>query len=303
MITILRVELRRLITRRLVRVVLVLAVIGITVAGIVNLVRSHDLDPTTRDRLERRDRNIEACLEGDRALPRWARRMPAGERDDFCRFNTGPFVEDPRFHLSSLVGIFEGTSSLWVIAAWLVGASFVGAEWHTGNMATTLTWEPRRIRLLAAKIAACALGAFLATMALQTILGLALTPAAVLRGSTEGLTSEFWTSLTETALRIGGLGAIAAILGFSVASLGRNTGAALGAGFAYFAVIESGVRALRPQWSDWLVTENAGIFITANPTVFGLESRNVLESALTLVAYGAALAAAAVFMFQRRDVT
>lgn len=303
MIAILRVELRRLITRRLARVVLLLAVIGIAIAGIVNLVRSHELDPAARDRLERRDQNIESCLQGEKRIPRWARGIPEEEMDDFCRYNMGPFVEDPRFHLSSLVGIFEGTSALWVIAAWLVGASFIGAEWHTGNLATTLTWEPRRIRLFVAKVAACALGAFVATMLLQALLGLALTPAAVLRGSTENLTGTFWANAIQTALRIGGLSAIAATLGLSVASIGRNTGAALGAGFAYFAVVESGIRALRPGWVEWLVTENAGILITGDPSIFHLGDKNILNAALVLTAYAFALLAAALILFRKRDVT
>lgn len=303
MITILRVELRRLITRRLARVVLLLAVIGIAIAGIVNLVGSHDLDPATRDRLERRDQNIEDCLQGEKTLPRWARGIPEEEMDDFCTYNMGPFVEDPRFHLSSLMGIFEDTAALWVLVAWLVGASFIGAEWHTGNMATTLTWEPRRIRLFIAKSAACVLGAFVATMLLQALLGLALTPAAALRGSTEGLTGQFWENLIQTALRIGGLSAIGATVGFSVASIGRNTGAALGAGFAYFAVIESGIRAFRPGWAEFLFTENAGMLITGDPSIFRLGDQSLVKAALVLTAYASALLAAALILFRKRDVS
>ena len=50
---------------------------------------------------------------------------------------------------------------------------------------------------------------------------------------------------------------LVALLGFGLTNLIRNTGAALGVGFVYFAIVETAVRALRPAWQPWLLSTNA----------------------------------------------
>ena len=104
-----------------------------------------------------------------------------------------PYGVDRLFHLSSLRGVLEGTSPILVIASWLLGASVIGADWHAGTVTTALTWEPRRVRLLLAKLAACLAVTFVLVMVLQGLLAGALTAAAVLRGTTDG-TGAAWIS-------------------------------------------------------------------------------------------------------------
>ena len=41
----------------------------------------------------------------------------------------------------------------------------------------------------------------------------------------------------------------------------RNTGAALGIGFVYLVIVESAVRALRPRWQPWLLSDNAAALV------------------------------------------
>ena len=69
-----------------------------------------------------------------------------------------------------------------VAAAWLLAASFVGAEWHAGTMGTLLTWEPRRLYVLGAKVAALTEGVLKAMLMtkLQTA-GAVLLLAALVR--------------------------------------------------------------------------------------------------------------------------
>ena len=50
---------------------------------------------------------------------------------------------------------------------------------------------------------------------------------------------------------------LAALLGFGLTNLTRNTGAALGIGFVYFAILETAIRILRPVWEPWLLSNNA----------------------------------------------
>ena len=50
---------------------------------------------------------------------------------------------------------------------------------------------------------------------------------------------------------------LAGLLAFGLTNLVRNTGAALGIGFVYLVIAESAVRALRPRWQPWLLSDNA----------------------------------------------
>jgi hypothetical protein len=96
--------------------------------------------------------------------------------------------------------------------------------------------------------------------------------------------------------------ALMALLGLSLAGLGRNTAAALGAGFFYLAVVENLVRGLRPQWTPWLLTDNAARFVVASPAGL-LPGRTTIESALLVAAYAVAIFGAALVAFRTRDVT
>lgn len=114
-------------------------------------------------------------------------------------------------------------------AAFLIGASFVGSEWHSGGMMNLLLWRPKRLQVLSTKLAVV-LSWF---TGLSLLLGALWTGAFVLiaslRGSTEKMTSGVWQSFGLTGLRGIALVVVAGALGFALASLGRHTGMALGA--------------------------------------------------------------------------
>lgn len=208
---------------------------------------------------------------------------------------------DPRFPLTMLPDVLKGTSIPLIIAGWLLGASFIGADWRTGTITTLLTWEPRRSRVIVAKVVACAVSVFALAMALQAVLGGVLSLDAVFRGTTEGVDASWWRETSGVAVRAATLASVASIVGFAVASIGRNTAAALGAGFAYLAVIENLVRGLRPGWQRWLFTDNAAVFITGGNVDFSFQ-RTVLQAVALLAAYAAALFAVSLVMFRARDV-
>ena len=84
--------------------------------------------------------------------------------------------------------------------------------------------------------------------------------AGVLRaavGTDEPLPDGFWSALLQTQGRGVLLTVFAALLGFGLANLVRNTGAALGIAFVYVVVVENAVRALRPHWDPFLLSTNA----------------------------------------------
>ena len=293
------VELRRYFARPLMRIVAILALGGIILGATIALFRSHTPDAFLAAQLEKKEERIQACLDGERKLPRG---IPESEVDDFCRYNTGPFVVDPRWHLTELKSIFLGASPLFIIFGWLLGASFIGAEWSSRNLETTLTWEPRRARLLAAKVAALALATALAAIALQLVLGLALIPAG-LRGTTAGADGARFIDTVEMVLRVALVSSIAAAIGFSIATIGHGTAAALGAGFAYLAIVESLVRAWKPQWFRWLISDNAVALLSGeNSGVVGFGNRTMGTAAIVLLFYALAMTAAATWWFGTRDV-
>ena len=303
MSALLSVELRRMLARRLVRVLVVLALVGIAIAGVAVAVTSKpDVGAgvaLAQQQLEQeRARCEEAMAANPQDLP------PDVTPEEFCRdgIRLEFFYRDPRFHLTVLRDVFLGTAFVLVVGGWLLGASFMGAEWHAGTVGTLLTWEPRRLRVFVAKLAAAAAVLFLLAMALQAILGLVLAAAAALRGTTEGADAEWLRSVSGVAVRVAGLTAMAGAMGFAIATIGRNTAAALGVGFAYLAVVEGLVRGLRPQWQRWLMGDNAGVFLTGDAG-FPPLNRSPLGAAGVIVVYTAALLLAALVAFRERDVT
>jgi hypothetical protein len=136
-------------------------------------------------------------------------------------------------------------------------------------------------------------------MLLQLLLGAALLPAGLLRGTTDGIDREWLRSLSGFGLRVAGVCMVGALLGFSIAAIGRHTAAALAVAFGYFAIIEQAIRGLRPRWTPWLLGDNTAVVITNQPQV----DRSTLGAATLLACYTLALVGVAVATFRRRDIT
>lgn len=201
-------------------------------------------------------------------------------------------------------GILAAAALAWVVISFVLGASFVGAEWRAGTMTTLLTWEPRRLRAFAAKaLVAAGLGAAVVVV-LDLLLFGVLWPSAVFHGTTEGVDADFWRAVGRVLLRAGVGGAMMALIGFTIASLGRNTAAALSVVFAYFIVIENVIRGLRPGWAKWLLFDNLAVLLLGGSGPAETDfSRSALGAALVLCLYVGILLVAAGYWFVRRDVT
>ncbi len=230
------------------------------------------------------------------------------------------FYNDPRFSFSQeLRGGTQGIGFFMAMIGFLVGASFIGAEWHFGTLQALLLWEPRRIRVILAKAAALVAGLVVFTVAVELLFTGGSYLIAATRGTTEGTTAGLVTSCALGVLRALYVIAFTGLLGFAISGLSRVTAAALGTGFAYFAIFENLIRGLRPGWSRYLVGENIiavvekGVDITrggqeAVSSIAGEGASNVFRlsgqrGALTLAVYLAILLGVFVVTFQRRDVT
>jgi hypothetical protein len=136
-------------------------------------------------------------------------------------------------------------------------------------------------------------------------------------GSGRTLADGFWSSLLATEGRCVLLAVLAALLGFGLANLVRNTGAALGIGFVYFSIVETAIRILKPTWEPWLLSNNAAALVSPGGiTVFvqdgtpgpdGLvhPTEHVitnLHGALVIGGVTAVVVAVGLVLFARRDL-
>jgi ABC-2 type transport system permease protein len=295
-------ELRRLTSRRLFKALTALALLGFVVAGTILFFQSDDSPEAIADVQAERQAAISNCITdmrsiesaGGEGLPPEARSDPEG----FCRRQTA--ASDPRFRYEDLTEVLTGLAVPLMMLGWLMGASSMGAEWHNRTITSLLTWEPRRVRALVAKMAVAAAVVWAWVALLQVAFLLAVYPAAALRGSLEGVDASWWAEIAGVLARTGLLGAFAAVLGLSIATVGRNTAAALGVGFVYLAIVENLIRAFKPQWADWLIGDNVGVFITAEEV--SQVGHSWIGAGLLLLAYGAALFCGALVFFRRAEV-
>lgn len=205
-----------------------------------------------------------------------------------------------RFSILNLPGVLEGTSFLLGAGGWVIGASFAGAEWESGSITTLLTWESRRTRVILTKVAVVAGGMFLIGVFAEALFALVLALVAATRGTTAGADVDLVRAVVTLGLRVAALSGIGAALGFSLAMVSRNTGAAIGIAFAYLAIVEAIMRGLRPGWRPWLLEDSASAFVLAGDPVIG---RSVWSAAAVLLVYAGGFILIATTTFRIRDVT
>lgn len=311
MSAILAAEARRMLARRIVRFAAATVLLGMVIGGAVLFVRSHRLATSATAALDQqtriqRQQEFEACVgnAGSPGIPPEA--VPSGvTREEFCRQLAQESFqpEDPRFHLIHYRDVAQGLGALFIVLLAIIGASFAGAEWHAGTVATQLTWEPRRVRLLAAKTALAAVFGFLGFLAAEAILFAVVAPAGFFRGTAAGLNGSWVRETVGLILRAGMVAGLATAAAHALASLARNTAASVGAAFVYGAVLEPLLRQLRPGWRPWLLVDNIGTFVTGQAPFSPAQSRSTVGAAVLISAYTMALVLVALAVFRRRDVT
>lgn len=212
-------------------------------------------------------------------------------------------------HPALMVDWWRGEDSILLIAAipLLIGAAFggasvAGAEWRAGTVTTALTWEPRRLRLHAARMTSTLVLGTVIAFALEALFLAATLPAVLAHGSTAGTDGAWWIGLLAAMARIAVAAGVAAVLAASLATIGRGTTFALGATFAWIAVVENIVRGLKPGLQAHLVSENVAIAITWAPLDGAGFTRAAPLAAAAIATYCGVIALAAAASFARRDV-
>lgn len=322
-----RAEVHRFTARRMVRVLVALALVAFALG--VAIAMTQFAQPTEAALTEARaemaaqlrmeEQFRQECLQD-------ANRPEDVSPEEFCgpppseeNLELAWFMDKSPFVLADqLPGGSIGVGGAAAALAFVLGATYIGAEWSTRSIVALLFWEPRRLRVIATKVAVTVLAALaLAVVALALWYAAAYLLAST-RGTTE-LPPGFWGDLLAQQGRVVVLIVLAALGGFALANLIRNTGAALGVMFVYFAVVETAVGILFARGQQFLISSNVGgllveggleLFISGDVTFDEqgnvLEGTQVvisnLEGGLTLTAYVLALLLVGTWLFKRRDL-
>lgn len=320
--SLLRAELHRFRSRRFIQLLMGLLLVGwliATVIGLLNFGQPTDADHAdAQAQLEQMVADQEMfrqqCLDDpdlpDDLTPEEVCGPPMSTDD----FRAEDFLTKAPFDFadSAAPGALAFGAAAAVLA-FLIGATWIGAEWSSRSIVALLFWVPRRMRVMGAKLGVLALGAAVFGVVAQALW---LAMAGILRafvGTDDRLPAGFWGDLLATESRSVLLVVLAALGGFGLANLVRNTGASLGIGFVYFAIIETAIGAFRPMWQPWLLTNNAaGLVVPDGLTLYIWERPNQMEptehvvtnlqGGLVLVAVVAVVVGIGVALFAKRDL-
>jgi hypothetical protein len=188
------------------------------------------------------------------------------------------------------------------LGAFFGGATVAGGEWRAGTVTTVLTWEPRRLRLHAARTASAAILAFVISFVLQALFLASFMPAVLFNGTTEGAAGSFWVDLMIVVVRTSAITAVVAMLAVALATVGRNTAFAVIVMFSWLVVVEGLIRGLKPSLARWLWAENLGTVMAWTQIESVDFARGPLTASATLLFYCAVIVWLASVSFQRRDI-
>lgn len=319
----LRVEFRRLFARRFTVVLLGLSVLGYLAATV--FLWSAYSQPTEADYAEASAIRDQQIAYSQQYL---AECLSNGGSAEFCGPSTTAddipievFLQVQAFSPTQVPDLALAVGAAVAVAAFVLGATFIGAEWSSRNLVAWLFYEPRRLRLLGAKLLVLT-GVVVALAVIAQLVWL-LTAQLLIsqRGvpvSTLDDAATFWGETTWVMVRAALLVVPGALLGFGLANLLRNTAAAFGVAFVFFAIVESVMRGVSPEWQPYQFTTNAAAWVThGGITVYGdpvFDPRtgsvdyaqipiSNLHGGLVLAAYALVVLGVSVALFKRRDIT
>ncbi|MGY1916406.1 hypothetical protein [Blastococcus sp. SYSU DS0973] len=318
-----RAELHRFTARRFIHVLLGLGVLGWLAAVVLGLLNFGE--PTDADVAAARER-MEEVIAGEEA---WraecaTQAAEAGQPvEQFC----GPPLDTSTWRVEDYLTTapFDladagqagaiGFAAAAAVLAFLTGATWIGAEWSTRTIVALLFWVPNRLRVIGTKIGVLVLAALVIGLAAQAAW---LAMAWILRtlvGTGNPLPEGFWGELLAAQGRGVVLAVLVALIGFGLANLVRNTGAALGVGFVYFAIVETALRIYDPLLDRWLLSTNAVALVVPGgvPVIdYSVVSTGPqgppsylvtnLQGGLVVGAFAALVLGAGVWLFARRDL-
>jgi hypothetical protein len=134
------------------------------------------------------------------------------------------------------------------------------------------------------------------------LVALAMWPAVAFHGAPPGVDDPTLASLAGVVGRGVALATVAAGIGFAIATIGRNTAIALGAGFGYIIVFEYILGSTVARWRKWLLLGNVIVFVSGHDGSADVAGRTVVAAGVFLTAVAVTLLAAAAGAFRTRDL-
>jgi hypothetical protein len=218
-------ELRRFFARRIVRGTFLIAVLLIVLVVTIGTVKGHpghdySLDPQTGQLTDAATGRVIAN-KGPGSFP-----SEFGGRDENGRILLSE--SDTRTNIGKdLANALEGTGLTLLFVSFVLGASFVGAEFNVGSLTTQLLFEPRRWRVHLAKSVAVAAGAATLAFAVLLLVALAMYIGSELNGVVQGLDGAFLAHRMLQALRVAAIVGVGAVLAYSVTLIAKRSSAGI----------------------------------------------------------------------------
>lgn len=317
-------EFRRLTARRFTQVLLGLSVLGYLAAmAFLWSAYAHPTDQDYARATAARDaaivqiqQSVEACV-------------AAGQSADSCGFAPTPdqypidyFLDNRPFTPELVPNLTLAVGGAVAMAGFILGATFIGAEWSSRNIVAWLFFEPRRLRLLGAKLLVLTGVVVLLAVVAQVIwlltAQLTLSQRGVPVSSLGPEADQFWPTMIAVSVRAALLVVPTALLGFGLANLLRNTAAAFGVGFVFFVIVETVMGGISPGLQPYQFTVGLRAWITdGGITVYGdlvydqqaggLVPAEIpvsnLHGGIVLMAYALVVLGVSIWLFRRRDIT
>jgi ABC-2 type transport system permease protein len=278
MIRLTRVEIRRLTARRL-TVIGVLGVLAIT--ALLLLATWFEAKPQSESEQRSSQAQFEmahqywvehADEDRVRCMDDWKKQPdPKPSAEEMCSYpepTIDQFGKPRMVYAEAMPELLLGSSYLLVFAAFLIGASFVGAEFSTGAIGNWLTFEPRRLRVYSSKLLAAAIGLAPVAAVVLTIMLLGTYLIVAQLGNTSSTTGKVWGDLTAMGGRAILLIALGASLGGVVGLLLRHTAAAIGVAMGYLVLVEGVFASFLNMAQPWLVKLNFDAFVRHDTTYY-----------------------------------
>jgi ABC-2 type transport system permease protein len=288
-------ELRRFFSRRVVRVAFALGIALATLVLVILIARSAESTTTQRA-------TTFSC-------------PPEVTNDPISGFEkctpqevTSTVHHDRRLRIhDNLSATVKGTGYAMILIAFVLGASFIGAEFNVASLGTQLLFEPRRARVVVVKAIAVGIGIAVLSVALLLYIGALQWVGSEWRGVVSGLDGEWFAARAGDILRVTAATAAGGMAAYAITVVARRTVAAVAGmlmvGYLSLFLGSSG------QWR-WITQDNpTNVFAALVLNLHGGSNSNDTDFYLTgkSAAVGSglwvvALTVIAVVIFSRREV-
>ena len=224
----------------------------------------------------------------------------------FTQNNLVPVQHDHRLKIhDNFSGTVKGTGVAMVFVAFVIGASFVGAEFGAGSLSTQLLFEPRRVRVVAVKAIAVGIGLAVLATALLLYIGLLQWAGSSLRGVVNGLDGAWFAARAGDMGRVAAAVALAGVAAYAITVVARRTVAAV-AGLLIFGWASAIIGQFH-SWR-WVAKYNpatAFIAMVLDVSRRGNDGGDVLAvrgATISACAWAVGLTVVAAIIFSRREV-